>query len=688
MPKEARVTFPTPLYVVAAPLGPGSTTMQSAFIREPQPGTFDEEVLPALAGIHYAMHLPKNRFETLDLPLIAIKDQVSGFPRAHSVALIPDALLDSPKLIERLTAAFEPALIIAPADRMEAAGKVSDQIGFALPPARLDALDQSTLDEHWRLLASRWYDDWPLGVVLDPATPRWSWPIPPDGSLLSLQRLARMMAVPLELSEDQESPFESAAGVRHLRVRLDSLVELENRGVDVDDAAEAFPGAMRERSNVTRTRLTVSLSGTAPRYVRFSSGADGVTRTTFNDHYPQVRSLLVAHSASADNSMGIVLEDALTPQAFHAVADLERHWAEGPRPAAVRRILRRLNHATSAIWSKDFVAAVHCASSIDAFTNFPLGLLTLPGDSSPLSTRLPISYHTINPLTRALQFELSPQVPRRFQAGFKVLVAECIPTSDPVGRASRRGWQTISDEMSAAGVDLTVTETPSKDALRSALASSLPDVLVLSAHGFYAPDSNIAGVAIGEDEITMGDDLGAMPPLVILSACHTSPRGGGVVNIGDLLLRAGADAVLSTLVPVDVHHNAQTVARFFRYLARAIADTTTAPNTSILEIWHQVQSLNVVIDLTYGNPKLADWAFSKATGISPIEQFMTGDHGLRHARLYEDAEARLITIAARTGDDERVRSWLRSPGYLPESLMYTMLGKPSSLLVGTASEIP
>lgn len=688
MPDEARMMFPGPLYVVAAPLGPESDAIQPGFIVDPQPGTFDDEVLPALVGVCYAMHLPKNRFETLDLPLLAIKDQASGFPRTHSIALIPDALLDAPKLVERLTAAFEPALIIASADRMEAAQKVSDQIGFSLPPARLDALDQSTLDEHWRLLASSWYKDWPRGAVLDLATPRWSWPMPPDGSLLSLQRLARMMAVPLELSEDPQSPFESAAGVRHLRVRLDALVELENQGVGLEDAAEAFPRAMREQSNVTRTRLTVSLSGTAPRYLRFSSGADGATRAIFNDHYPQVRTLLVAHSASADNSMGIVLEDALTPQAFHAVADLERHWTEGPRPAAVRRILRRLNDATSALWSEDFVAAIHCASSIDAFTNFPLGLLTLPEDSSPLSTRLPISYRTINPLTRALQFELSPQVPRRFQAGFKVLVVECIPMSDSVGRASRRGWRTISDEMSAAGVDLTVTETLTKEALRSAIADSMPDVLVLSAHGFYAPDSNIAGIAIGEDEFSMGDDLGAMPPLVILSACHTSPRGGGVVNIGDLLLRAGADAVLSTLVPVDVRHNAQTVARFFRYLARAIGDTTTAANTSIMEVWHQVQSLNVVIDLTYGNAKLAEWAFSKAAGISPIEQFMTGDHGLRHARLHEDAEARLIAIAARTGDDERVRGWLRSPGYLPESLMYTMLGKPSSLLVGSASNIP
>jgi hypothetical protein len=78
---------------------------------------------------------------------------------------------------------------------------------------------------------------------------------------------------------------------------------------------------------------------------------------------------------------------------------------------------------------------------------------------------------------------------------------------------------------------------------------------------------------------------------------HTSPRGGGVVNVADLLLRAGAVAVLSTLVPVDVTHNAQTMSRFFRYLAHAIADKSTPPGTSVLDVWHKVQALNVVVDI-------------------------------------------------------------------------------------------
>ncbi|KAB1658140.1 CHAT domain-containing protein [Pseudoclavibacter sp. CFCC 11306] len=683
---DRKVGVPTPLYIVAAPLGPDGAAFQPAFIPdEPQSGTFDEALLPALIGIHYAMHLPKNRFETLDLQIPAIRDQVVGFPRGHSIALIPDVMLDEAKLMAVLTAPYEPALILAPSDRIKAAQTASRQVGSLLPPAAFETLGQSSLDEHWRLLASRWLDDWPRSVVLEPATPRWSWPIRQDGSFLSLQRLARMMAVPLEFPKEQGSPFRSAAHVRGLRIHLEALAELEHEGVDIDSAEAHYPLALEKKSNM-RMRLTMSLSGTAPRYVRFSSGADGITDGVFRDDYPEVRALMVSHAASADNSMGIVLEDVLTPEAFHAVAALERHWSEVPRPGAVRRLFQRLNNATESFWTDEMVAAIRCASSIEVFTNFPLGLLTLPGDSSPICNRLPISYRPINPLTRALQFELIPQAPHLLNAGFKVLVAECIPSSDPVGAASRVGWARIADEMEAAGIDFTISETLTRVSLREAITASAPDVLILSAHGFHASEQNVAGIIIGEDERSLGDDFGAVPPLVILSACHTSPRGGGVVNIGDLLIRAGAVSVLSTLVPVNVFHNTQIVARFLRYVALAVNDSATPANTSVMDVWHQVQALNVVIDLVHGNRKLMEWAFTRVNGTSPIEQFMTGDHGMRRTHLYQDAEARLVGIAARTSDEQRVRGWLRSPGYVPESLMYTMLGRPSFLLVGAPTD--
>lgn len=102
---------------------------------------------------------------------------------------------------------------------------------------------------------------------------------------------------------------------------------------------------------------------------------------------------------------------------------------------------------------------------------------------------------------------------------------------------------------------------------------------------------------------------------------------------------------------------------------------------TVMDVWHEVQALNVVIDLTYGNNRLAEWAFSGSPETSPVGRFMSGPHGLRHGHLYADAGDRLIAITTEMGDEQRVRSWLSSPGYLPESLMYTMLGRPQNILL-------
>jgi len=317
MTNDATMSFLSPLYVVAAPLGQDADAVQPAFLIGESPlSTFDEDVLPALAGIWYAMHLPKTRFETLDTPLLGVQYQVNGFPRSHSIALVPDALLEKTDLMRRLIAPYEPALMIASADRIDAAARISDELHFTLPPARLDVLDQVTLDDHWRRLSARWSQDWPNNAVVDPTVPRWSWPIKQDGSLLSLQRLSRLMGAPLETMAEYAEPFESAAHVLYRRVYLDTLVQLEQEGIGTDTVSEVLPAAMRVMSRSTRTRLTVSISGTAPPYVRFASGTDGVTKMPFNDNFPHVRTLLVTHSATGDDSMGIVLERRSPPRPF------------------------------------------------------------------------------------------------------------------------------------------------------------------------------------------------------------------------------------------------------------------------------------------------------------------------------------------------------------------------------------
>ena len=63
------------------------------------------------------------------------------------------------------------------------------------------------------------------------------------------------------------------------------------------------------------------------------------------------------------------------------------------------------------------------------------------------------------------------------------------------------------------------------------------DILHISGHGYYDRKRNIAGLMVG-NEFWMADENDyRVPAVVILSACHVSPRGSGTVNIADMFVK-------------------------------------------------------------------------------------------------------------------------------------------------------
>ncbi|MFV9423255.1 CHAT domain-containing protein [Microbacterium sp. S1037] len=676
------LSVPRPLYIVACDLpgamdrprqpllltGEGTPLLDAA-------GVFDEELLPALVGIRYALHLPKTRFETLDLPLAAIQETRATAAK-HLILLAPTELLAIDDHLAALAQLYDLVLTICPPEALTVAQEAHSKFTFTLPPVAFDQISQASLDQHWLDLTDRWKGEWPVGAPLDPAAPRWMEVPLTGGSDLSYKRLARLMGHPHTQPEMYDDVSAGALDLLTLKTRLRALVELEDVEFDPKDLATLLPQTARKLAPSMRSQLSLAAPGVAPGYRKKMIAnasrppGDGV----WDKDQEEVFSLLVAHDATATDAMGVVLPP-LNDALFHGLAALEKHWVEGARPTAVKALMRKLNTAAADLWSGSLPTVLARASDIHAFTNFPLGLLTLPGDTAPLATITPIAYRPINPLTRALQVELSPDAEVLMDGKLRVLIAECIPDDDPVGAVSRRAWAFTATTLSSNDIEIDVRETLNARALREAIAEVRPSVLVISAHGFQQPDANIAGLMIGNEPV-IGLELGQMPPLVILSACHTGPRGGGVVAVSDMIVASGATAVLSTLVPVDVFHNSTFTMRFLLYLAMAAAGEE--PQTNVLEVWHRVQANSVIQDIAYGNDQLREWAHRKVGEKSPIEEFMSdASRGrLRRGHSYQDAETVISEIADRQGDGQKVRAWLKTPGYLPETIMYTLVGYP------------
>jgi hypothetical protein len=152
------------------------------------------------------------------------------------------------------------------------------------------------------------------------------------------------------------------------------------------------------------------------------------------------------------------------------------------------------------------------------------------------------------------------------------------------------------------------------------------------------------------------------------------------VNITDLMFRRGAKAIIGTMVPINVMHNATLMARFFANVAEALQGR--GPGKTLETVWNFTATSNAVNDILRGNKGLSMWARSIKDGKSVIGEFMLerSRHKLRGDHIYEDSEAILAEIARDRGIEAKFRAWMINPGYLPESLFYVVMGWPDRIV--------
>ncbi len=628
----------------------------------------------------------------VDLPYTAVAGMADLRPD-HRILLAPVQAFDDGYLRPWPPMGQLPVLMAAHDDLMPDAVRLCGEFEFLLPPISFGAMSDATLDGHWDEIHRRVLPDMPYVGTSLPLSARLDLAIVE----LPVRRLAQEVGRPVDtlLSAD-EAPMSwlEECLTQHAMVR--ALAKLEAAQVGQAEAAMMLPERVDDEQASVRIPITVAAPGVASPYLRGAPGRRHPAqrlepfdpRSVFSrDMGSQSDDLveraaiefLVAHSGVRD---GFALMLPTVPsELFAAFSNIEQHWARGPDAQTVRRLMGRLDDLAAPMWNEIAVRAVQRASQLIVFSNFPLGVLRLPGDTAPLSCRVPISYRPLLPLTRAIQTELSSSAVD-LSEGFRVLVAECIPHDDPVGRMSRGGWDVgaqLFDEEAARGSTLVRADTPSMADVRRAIEDVRPDILVLSAHG--ASNGNVAGLAIG-DELCLGQELGTVPPVVILSACHTAARGRGQVTITDLLLREGAVAVHAPHVPVDVRQNATVTVRLFIYMTLAVSGRE--PHRTLIDAWRRTQSGNAVLDILHGNPHLQKWAGTQTPRGKPVlTDFMerASEDRVRSNHAYLDTESVLLELAREMGVEQEVQAWLRSPGYVPESAFYAFVGRPEQVFL-------
>lgn len=143
----------------------------------------------------------------------------------------------------------------------------------------------------------------------------------------------------------------------------------------------------------------------------------------------------------------------------------------------------------------------------------------------------------------------------------KVTVIRSFKEYDPIKDTLATGLQTFAEVDNQ--VELTIVDVDSREQLIEELNKVQTPILIFDCHGNHGGSDSNGWLQIGDDRVDTWSlpCKGAIPPIVILSACLTSAVGGSHASVANGLLGLGALSVLGTLLPVDANKAAAFVGR-------------------------------------------------------------------------------------------------------------------------------
>ncbi|PRS31713.1 hypothetical protein C6W19_21665 [Bacillus sp. RJGP41] len=637
---------------------------------------FDKDLENVLPALWYCIHLPRNKLDTMDIPVKVIE---KGYSVPHNIILIP-SYIDQNDLPAILLESYPPTLVIGEKNCSDFIKSFASLYNAPLGAATVEELSSELLKTHWETITQisqiNTIKDSPLNIKPKLLSGKSKKALPLTFLTNQFNSTQKLLG---ELEKDSFSNSAILKKVLIQKTTINTIKELEKLGLH-EPTKVKWDNVFRQQLKKSSIPIVLTMPGVPARQKK----SPLVTKEDITELDKSVIEFLGIHRAISNG--GVWLEsEVLTAEVFEELYRLEEH-CRGQRISNgyIWRSMERIGRLIGQLLGSEQLLSFNRASHITVFSDFPIGLAILPGYNEPLCCIKPISHRPLTPLTRALQFEL-PRVNEHYIGHeFKVLIIECLLISDPIRKYSDQGWKQVKDmfkEKEKAQVHY--NEAKSVHELKEILNANMDaDILVISAHGTYDSDNNFAGLVIGDDIWLAYEDDYHVPPLVILSACHVAPRGLGAVTVNDMFLRAGAKAVLGTLIPVNVMKNALITIRLFVQILEALNGRLSF--RSLDEAWQWVVATNAVNDILDSSKKLKKWAHTRVDGNrSPIEVFMEDKsrNRLKMGNVHNDTIQILREMAEEDGLLEQFDATISSQGYFPESCFYILSGFPENIIL-------
>ena len=404
-----------------------------------------------------------------------------------------------------------------------------------------------------------------------------------------------------------------------------------------------------------------------------------------NDEKRVIR-LLGVHRAIAKEALLIELP-IIEKDLFVKLNELEVNCIQGTNNKYVHKTLRDIGKMIERKFTQAQLWAIYWSKHITVFSDFPIGLAIIGNADTSLQCYKEISYRPLSPLTRCFQNEMVKHRQIYHGARCKIAFAECV-LNDERNQGIRACSDAIVDSLKRLSkennrMQVSYGETLTISDLKKFIADNMDaDILHISGHGYYDRRSNMAGLMVG-NEFWMADENDyKVPPVVILSACHVSPRGSGTVNVADMFMRAGAEAVLGTFIPIDAKRNMVLVNRLYRYIAEA--QKGSAQYKTLSEAWSGLVATNAIHEIAETSKKFFEWIWgiNSKGKIRMMDFMMERSVGrLYGSTMYADTILIVKEMLHEEGLDGKFDDVLNQENYFPESFFYQWVGFPENIFL-------
>lgn len=628
-------------------------------------------ILPAL---EFIMHLPRFSLDLMDLHEEIID---KGHDESHNILIIPDVILPT---IRNQINKMKPSLIIYADDCGNENIKCLEQSVKSNKVVRVSELSDALLMEYWDNKKQEL--DSIHSTLQDVNKQFWL-----KGEMISILPalfLARQFysySDTLNMVFNSEDVYEKSI-VCHLNLlmRQKTLVGLGEKGFSgvIHPSKEDYLREYEKQRVRVPEELVISLPG-VPEHSRKRMGL------SYSIPIEERRAIRIIgiHRAIAKNAPYIEIVKT-TNDLFEKMNELETNCVSGTNNKYVWKCLSDIGKMFEYMLNENEEGCLIRAKHITVFSDFPIGVAVMPGTTVPLQMFKQISYRPLSPLTRCLEHEMVKAPVMYMRRKCRVIFAECIKNTHEnkfVRLQSDTLYLMIKNmEKRYPNVEVIYRETYTVNNLKDFINSNKESsILYISAHGYYSKERNMAGIMVGE-EFWMADENDLkVPGIVLLSACHVSPRGSGAVCIADLFQRLGALAVLGTFIPVNAKRNTILMTRLFTYIFEA--QTGNRQYRTLADAWSGIVSTNAIHEILQTSERFEKWMYSEnLNGVVRMIDFQLNRcvGRLHAANSYEDTIAIVKEMLMEEGMEGKFDNIMSQKDYFPESIFYQFIGYPEN----------